>query len=278
MKRTLSSLFILVVLFSGLASGHSNVIYDVNLDFDEELKQGAVDSAQEFYDVYEEPMQFDFDRERIIVKFDRPLEYSVTISPIDYAVIGYRDDSLLDKKGTITFSSDQRKEIAEGILDALPEAYRTELVYGDEKKTYLGSFTYSWYRHVDGILVSGEELEVEVDPADGDVVAWQVSLFKYPESQMKTVPAITHQVAQQISLIRFSAEPTDFDPVLIIDRGKPVWITKVKSIYPHFVGVDALDGEVLYSGSLRGEMPQDYDYGRELDVVASSFINDIYQG
>ena len=53
-------------------------------------------------------------------------------------------------------------------------------------------------------------------------------------------------------------------------------ILKVKSLYPIYVGVDALTGNVLHSGSLRAELPENYGYGREVQVVESNFIKTIY--
>ncbi len=102
-------------------------------------------------------------------------------------------------------------------------------------------------------------------------------MFLYPKSQIKTTPAITHKVAQKIAELKFNAEPLDFNTILIINKNKPVWVVKVKSIYPIYVGIDALNGNVLYSGSLRAELPEDYDYGREVEVVESDFIKEVYK-
>ena len=55
-----------------------------------------------------------------------------------------------------------------------------------------------------------------------------------------------------------------------------MWFTKVKSLYPFFVGVNALDGDVITSGSLRFELPGDYDYGREFEARESKFVSNIY--
>ncbi len=278
MKKVTVLLFILMFLLElSFVRGHGNIIYNIDLDFDEELKSNVIKSAQSHLNIDEEPIQFDFDRELIVAKFDRELEYSVEINPIDYSVFGFRDDSLLTKGDKIKFEKEERKKIAKKVFDNLPEEYKSELKYGEEKKLYSGSFKHSWYRHVDNIYVSGDHLEVEVDPYDGDVIAWRLSIFFYQKSQLKTNPAITYQVAQKVALIRFDAEPLDFNPILIIDKNKPIWITKVKSLYPHFVAVDALDGNVLYSGSLRADLPNDYDYGREIGVTETDFISGIYK-
>jgi len=267
--------FILVIGLSNQVSAHGNYIIDIDLDFDSELKSNVINSAQSYLLLDEEPIQFDFDRELINVKFDRRLEYSVAVNPLDNSVFGFRDDSLLTKGG-VNYNLEQRKTIAEKVLDNLPEEYKSELVYGGEKKLYSGSFEYTWYRKVDNILVLAEHLKVEVDASDGDVIAWKLSIFSFSDTQISTTPAITHQVAQKIAELRFKAEPVDFNPVLIIDKNKPVWITKVKSLYPHFVAIDATNGNVLYSGSVKGELPENYDYGREIKVIETNLINQIY--
>lgn len=278
MKKNLIIVCLLFLLSAILISAHGNIIYDIDIDFDKELKSEVIRSAQSYLDIDEEPIQFDFDKELIVVKFDRDLEYSVEINPLDYSVFGFRDDSLLTKDEKINYGDRKRKGIAQKLFDSLPKEYTSELVYGGEKKLYSGSFTYTWYRYVNNIYVSGDHLEVEVDPFDGDIISWRLSLFMYPKSQIKTTPAITHKVAQNIAEIRFKAEPVEFNPILMIERGKLVWITKVKSLYPHFVAIDASNGDVLYSGSLRGELPENYDYGREVEVVETEFIKGIYGG
>lgn len=274
-RKLLWVLFFIFIGLSSFAYAHGNYIIDISLDFDPELKSNVIQSAQSYLELDEEPKQFDFDRELISVKFDRQLEYSVDINPVDYSVFGFRDDSLLTK-GEVKYTSEQRKAIAEKMLEKLPEESRAELEYGGETELYSKSFEYNWYRKVDNILVPTEFLKVEVDATDGDIIAWKLSIFSYPKTQISTTPAITYQVAQKIAELRFKAEPVDFSPVLIIDKNKPVWITKVKSLYPHFVAVDATDGRVLYSGSVRGDLPKDYDYGREVTVVETNLINQIY--
>ncbi len=276
MKKNLiySIIFILILI---QVKAHGNILYDINLDFDKELKSKISESAQSYLNLNEEPIQFDFDRELIVVRFDRAIEYSVNINPIDYSVFGFRDDSLFMKKD-VKFDQKARKNIAQKIFDKIPEKYKDELVYGEERKGYAGNtFKHTWYRKVDNIVVLNDHLEVEVN-GNGEVVTWRLSPFFYSKEQMKTTPAITHEVAQKISEIRFNGEPLEFKPILIIENDKLVWISKVKSLYPIFVGVDALTGDVLSSGRIRGEVPEDYDYGREVEVVETNFIKNIYEG
>ena len=82
----------------------------------------------------------------------------------------------------------------------------------------------------------------------------------------------------QISEINFNGEVVDFNPILIIERAQPFWITKVKTIYPFFVATNALTGRILYSGALKTDLPENYDYGREVEVVETEFIKNIYIG
>ena len=160
----------------------------------------------------------------------------------------------------------------------MPQDYKAKLSYGEEEKLYSGVFKHTWYRYVSGIFVSNEHLEVEVDSSSGEIVAWMLSLFSYPENKIKTNPAISYEVSQKISEIRFDAEPVGFNPILIIDRDKPIWVAKVKSLFPFFVAVNALDGNVMYSGSLRDELPDNYDYGREVEIIETDSLRGIYNG
>lgn len=265
-------IFLLIVVFVG---AHSNVLYDVSIDFDPELKENIVETAKFYLGIDEEPVRFDFDKELIVVKFDRSLEYSVTINPTDYSVSGFRDDSLVSME-EVVLDQIARKNIAEELFNTVPENYKSELLYGEEKKLYIGTYLHTWYRYIDNVLVADDNFQVEVDGATGDVVAWRLSVFFYPTSQIKTIPAIDHQVAQHIALLELDAESLEFDPVLVIHKDGPVWITKVKQLYPIFAAIDALNGKLLYIGAPRGEIPEGYDYGREVEVVESDIVMQIY--
>jgi len=269
---------LLFLLTSVLVSAHGNIIYNIDLDFDKELESKTIKKSQEYSGINENPKSFDFDRELIKVNFDRKLEYSILINPSDYSVSGVRDNSLIKKDGKINFNQKQRKEIAEKMLDTLPKEIRSELTYGEEEKLYLGTYVHKWYRYIDGVFVSNEYLEVEIDATNGKIVSWRLSIFSYPSKDIQTSPAISHSVAQQIAQIKFGAKPTEFEPILVIEKNKPVWITKVKSLYPFYVGIDALTGEVLYSGGIKTELPKNYDTGREIKITENDLIKSIIEG
>lgn len=275
MRKIIILAMLMLILMLNYALAHGNIIYDANLDFDKEFKQKTTSAAKYFLEIDEEPFQFDFDKELINVKFDRELEYSVLINPFDYSVSGFRDDSLFSRNSEIKYDKDARKEIALEIFNKIPKEYSSKLIYGGEKKLYSKSYKLTWFRYYNDMYVSGDHLEVEVDPIDGDVIAWRLSAFFYPDSQLETVPALRFRTAEKIAQLKMKAEPLDYDPVLIIYQAKPIWITKVKSLYPIFVAIDAIDGQLVYTGSIRDEMPKDYDYGREVEIIETNFIKDI---
>ena len=169
----LSSTIVLIVISSIIVVAHSSVLYGVSLDFDKTLKSNVLKIAQEYLDINEEQLQFDYDKELITVKFDRDREYYVEINPIDYSIFGFRDDSLASGDRTINYDKNKRKTIAQKIFDIIPQAYKSELVYGEEKKLYSGTFKHTWYRYVNDIFVSNEHLEVEVDGSNGKVISWR---------------------------------------------------------------------------------------------------------
>ncbi len=267
-----------ILLSSSTVLSHGNILYDVPLDFDQEMKAGIVKAAQEFLGIEEEPSGFDFDLELIRVHFKRSLELSVLVHPVDFTVYGFRDDSMMSSSDEIKFDESQREEIAQGIFDQIPERYQKELKYGEEKKLYTGMYKHAWYRYVNEVFVANDHLDVEVDPSTGKIISWRLSVFYYDKEDMNINPAISYEVAQKISEIRLNAEPVDFDPILMIEKDKLVWITKVKSLYPIFVEMDAMDGRVIISGSLRTVLPSNYDYGREVEVKETDLIKKIFEG
>lgn len=264
-----------IISVSLLVNAHGNVLYGISLDFDMETKNKIIEAAQNRLNIDEDPTDFDYEHELITVKFDRFLEYSVSVNPLDFSIHGFREDSLVGQ-GNENFNSQQRRKIAQKVFDNIPERFKEELIYGEEQQLYSGIYKHTWYRYVNGVYIANDHLEVEVDPESGNAVAWRLSPFFYSKEEIKTTPAITHNVAQKISEIRFKANPVDFKPILVFEKGNLVWFTKVKSLYPFFVGVNALDGDVITSGSLRFELPEDYDYGREIEVKESKFISNIY--
>ena len=97
-----------------------------------------------------------------------------------------------------------------------------------------------------------------------------------PKDKIPTTPAISYQVAQKISEIRFNAEPTEVKPILLYERNQLIWRTQIKSLYPFFGGINALTGNVLYGGAGKSDMPIDYDFGRNVEVKESSTIKKVY--
>lgn len=276
MKKHSFLFFLFVIILSSSIEAHSNILYDVSLDFDPVLKEKVTTAAQNFYGIKEKPLKYDYDYELIVVHFDRKLEYSVSINPEDYSVFGFRDDSKIDKGKEETLDAEQRKKIAMQAFEQLPTSYKEELMYGGEKKLYAGTYEHTWYRYVNKILVGGEHFKVEIDPADGEIVAQRLSLFRHPKEKINTIPAITAAVAKKIAELKANGQPVDFEPVLIIFDNKPLWLTQVKVLYPIYVGINAEDGNVLFSGNARVEIPPDYHEGEDVPVVASAFIQQIY--
>jgi hypothetical protein len=276
-KYLIVTILNLVLLYMSviIVSAHGNVLYDISLDWDEELENGVIGAAQEFYGINEMPEKLDYDHELINVKFSRDLEYSVLIHPIDFAVYGYRNDNLISK-GDQVLDSQARKTKAEEIFKFVPGHFKKQLRYGGESKLYTGIFQHTWFRYVNGAYVLNDHLQVEVDSVDGDIISWRLSPFFYHENQLPQHPAITSEVAEQIALIYLKAKSLDKDPFLIYEKDRLVWVINVQSLYPIFVGVNAITGELVFSGAIRGDMPPNYDYGKDVEVVQSTLISRIY--
>lgn len=269
-------LSILFVLLVSLANSHGNYLFEISLDFDPEMKQGVTKAAQEFLKTRENVESYDYDRELINVRFERPFDLYVQVHPLTYEVYGFRDDNFIGKIEKENFNQIQRKEIADTIYDKIPQRIKDKLEYGGEEQEYTGVFKHTWYRYKEGVYISNDHLEVWVNPQTGQVVGWRLSPFLYELEDITVHPAITHEVAQQIALLHFDAEEIGFQPFLVVEQTGPVWITKVKGIYPFFVAVDALTGRIKYSGGTKAEFPPNYDYGREMEVRQIGLINSIY--
>ena len=271
-----------ISLLSVFTAAHSFILYDIDLDFDPASKERVTHAAQEYLGIDEEPLRFDYDRELIIAQFDRGQELSAAVHPGDFSIMGFRNDSLAiggtGRDAKLTLTAKERKAIAQKVFDRLPQEKTAELVYGEERKMYSGTFEHTWYRKIDGAYVMNDHLEVEVDPASGEVAAWRFSLFSYPREDITTAPAVSSAVAQKIAEINSNAKPAGFTPVFVIEGNRPVWITKVKSLYSFFVEVDALDGSIIREGTLTAELPEGYSYGNNLETVDNELIKSIYGG
>jgi hypothetical protein len=257
-------LFILLLLIP-FTFAHGNVIYNINLDFDSSFKKSIDTSTMKLLNNI--PERYDFERELIWAHVE---DESVAIHPTEFVQMGYRDNSLIQKGENKV----DTKKVAEKMFEDLPEAYKTKLYYTGMKSLYTGVHRYAWFHHQNKIIVLNELFEVEVNPNDGEVIAWKKSLLtdeKRPEN-----PAINHKVASLIAELKFNAEPIkDFEPILAYDKERLIWIVKVKSLYPIFVAIDSSNGEIIYSGAIRGELPNSYSYGKEVEVIPNAFIKGV---
>ncbi|MBI2576246.1 hypothetical protein HYV84_03460 [Candidatus Woesearchaeota archaeon] len=267
--------FFFFFLLSIEAGAHSNILYGISLDFDKEQKMGVIQAAQKFLNVGELPTMFDYDFELIAAKFDRKLELSVLVNPSDNSIFGFRDDSLASS-GKEFFSSEKMREIAERAFEKyVPDPYKKELSFAGEKKLYQGVYEFTWFRYADGVAVMNEHFTVEVDPVDGDIVSFRLSLFSSPKEAIRTTPAIPAEVAKKIGELSLNGQPLPADPLLLINKDRPLWLVKVKKIYPIFAGIDALDGRVVFSGNARTELPPGYTVGKDVPVVETELLRSI---
>jgi len=265
---------ILLLALIGIAHAHSNVLIEIDLDFDPEFKAGLAKSAQKYLDTSEEPLFFGYDKGLLKVNFDKDENIHVKVEPYEFHVFGFKDIRLVHDSGEIQYDNAQRKEKAEEIFNQIPEEYKEQLVYGEEVERYeKGIFEHTWYRYVDGIYSFGDHLEVDVDGMNGNVVSWRLSLFEPIDAQTK--PAFNSNVAQKIAELTFAATPLDFEPVLVLIKEKPAWIVKVKKLYPIYIAVNALDGKVIFTGALREKLPETYNIGKDVPIVETKLINEL---
>jgi hypothetical protein len=267
--------FVLVIMPITLA--HGNILYDIDLDFDLVAKEKITSVAQEFLGTNAEPLNYDYNKELIIVNFEANPVLAVAIDAFDYRVFGFKDYSKLSISGSVSTTESERKDKAQEIFEFLPNEYQEELVYGEEKVEG-NLFRYTWYRFVDNLVVPEERLEVVVDGVNGEVVEWQQNIFFLPKQVIDTVPAIDRNVAQIIPQLRYGATSLDTDPVLIVYEGKPVWVFYMKVLYPIYIGISAQDGEVLFTGAMKGKLPGQYSIGEDVSIVKSELIEKIYGG
>ncbi len=276
MKRGALFFFVFLIMAS-LSYGHGFILYDVDVDYDPPLKAGITRAAQEHLGLFEAPSSIDYFNEMLIVKFDRQLELSVAVHPLDFSVVGQRDDSLVQRGKKATKTEAEMKKIAEGQLAKLPEKYRSELRYGGVTKLYQGTSQFTWFRYVGDIAFLQERFEVEVDPVEGSIVYWMAHNFFYPASAITVNPAFSADVAQEAANLYLKAESTEEAPVLTVIKNYPVWLVKVKKLYPLFVALDARNGRTIFTGGLKGELPDGYSYN-SAEVVETQLIQDIYGG
>lgn len=269
---------IFFALLISSASSHGNYLFEIDLDFDPQMKEEITKAAKAFLKTTEDVTSFDYDRELINARFERAFDLYVHVHPVTYEIYGFRDDNFIGSVNEENFNQDQRKQMADTIYEKIPHRFKAELVYGGEQTEYTGVFKHTWYRYKDGVYISNDHLEVWVNPQTGKVVGWRLSPFMFEKADINVHPAITYEVAQQIAIQNFDAEDIGFQPFLVVEETNPVWITKVKGIYPFFVGIDAMTGRIKYSGGTKAEFPPSYDYGRNMEVKQTELITSIYEG
>jgi hypothetical protein len=274
-KKTLLITILLLLMASPFVLMHGNFLVNIDLDFDLVAKNEVVRAAQDFLKTDEVPISFEYEEELIIVKFsDYPIK-SVAVNGFDYSIFGVQDNSLKASSGSVTTTGSQRKEIAETIFESIPQRYQQEMQYGEEREEGV-LFTHTWYRYKNGIVIPKERLEVTIDGRNGQVVEWKLNIFVKDMELLQTSPAITAEVAEKIVELRYDTTDIGFTPILIIHDGKPVWVVKKKVLYPIYVGVSALDGGLLFNGAMRGTLPDNYSVGKEILIVETLLIKEIY--
>ncbi len=272
----------LILVFAALvsvffASAHSLYLSNISLDFDKELKNNTIKAAQKFMNTNKKPVSFDLDKGLIMVQFAEDNQQYVEINPLGYQVYGMRDDKLRHSSGQNKYTKEQGLEIAKKQFGKIPSNIKSELVYDSDATEFDGTYFYKWFRYVDGIIAADEYFVANVDAVNGNIIAWRLAIFDYPKDKIDTVPAITSKVAGKVAELTYNAPMVDgFNPYIIIFGNKPVWVTKIHGqFYPYFVGIDAKDGSISFTGVLPGEIPKNYAKN-DVQVIETEFIKNIY--
>ena len=271
-------IFLLISSFSILVTAHSLYLFGISLDFDKELKSNIAKSAQKFLSTSEEPLSFDLDKGLVMAHFEPEQRNYVEINPLGYEVYGMRNENLKHKEGQFAITKQQGFQIAGKFFEKLPEKIKSELKHDSDVSEVDNTYFYKRFRQVNGILVIDEAFMVNVDAVNGNIIAWRLSIFDYPKSSIETVPAISKNVAKRVAEISFNAPSVkDFKPYLIIVVNGPVWVNKLQGqFYPFFVGVNAKEGSIAFTGTIPGEVPKGYNAGDEIKVIETDFIKQIY--
>ncbi|MBS3104999.1 hypothetical protein J4234_01970 [Candidatus Woesearchaeota archaeon] len=273
-------LFFVLLMISSLifVNAHSLYLFDISLDFDKELKSNVIEEAQKFLNAKKKPLGFDLDKGLIIVHFEPEQRNYVEINPLGYEVYGMRNENLKHKTVTKKLTKEQGIDIAKKFFNKFPDKIKSELKYDPDVSEVDSTYFYKWFRYVNGILVVGEELMVNVDAFNGNIIAWRLSIFDYPKGSIDAVPAISSSIAKKVAELSFNAPLVDsFVPYLIINIKEPVWVIKLQGeFYPYFVGVSTKDGGISFTGTLPGEVPKGYNVGNEIQIVETELIKQIY--
>lgn len=261
-----------------LVNAHSLYLFDISLDFDKELKSNVIEAAQKFLNAKKEPLGFDLDKGLIIAHFEPEQRNYVEINPLGYEVYGMRNENLKHRTGANRLTKEQGFEIAKKFFGKFPDKIKSELKYDPDVFEVDGTYFYKWFRYANGILVVGEDLLVNVDAVNGNLIAWRLAIFDYPLDNIQTVPAISSNVAKRVAELSFNAPSVkDFNNYLIVNGKELVWVAKLQGeFYPYFAGVSAMDGSILFTGTLPGEVPKGYNAGNEIQAVESGIIKQIY--
>src|SRR3989338_7554572 len=242
----LVSALLAFVVFVG---AHSIFLFGISLDFDRDLKSNVISAAQKYLNTREDPIAFDLDRGLIIVHFDPDQRRYVEVYPLGYRIQGMHDDRLKHTQGTKTIKQERGLEIAKKVYDSLPQDAKSELKYDEDVAEVDDTYFYKWFRYVNGVLVAAEDFSVTVDAVNKKVA----------------------ELAYNLQSVK------DFEPYLIIDGDEPVWVTRLQGqFYPFYIGISAKDGSIAFSGSLPGDIPKNYHAGKEIKIVESDFIKNIY--
>jgi hypothetical protein len=272
---TFAVIFILAII---AVSSHSAFLFDLSLDFDLDLKSNIIKSAQNYFGTANEPLSFDLDKGLINVHFEPEQSKYVQINPIDFSVSGMRDESKIHKSGKKTLSKQQGFEIANKLFENLPISVKSELKFDSDISEVRDTYFYNWYRYKDGILILDEKYMVNVDSVNGNIIAFRLMIFEYPEDLIDITPAISQNIAKRIAELSFNGPTVEnFEPYLVVYFDELLWITKIQGqFYPFFVAVNAKDGSISFTGQLRGDVPKKYNVGRNVKVIETDFIKSIY--
>ena len=272
-------LVVLLLAFAAIVSAHSLYLFDISLDFDQQLKSDTIKAAKEFLNTDKDPVSFDLDKGLIIAHFEPEQRNYVEVNPIWYKVNGMRNENLMHTQEGNKITKEQGYETAKKVFESLPKDVQSELKYSPLVSEVDGAYFYKWFRYVNNIIVAGEDFYVNVDAFNANVIAWRLSVFDYPEGLIVTTPAITANIARKVAEISFkSPSVKGFEPYLIINGNEPVWVIKLQGeFYPFYVGVSAADGSINFMGVLPGELPDGYSVGKNIKVVENNIIKKIYK-
>jgi hypothetical protein len=50
----------------------------------------------------------------------------------------------------------------------------------------------------------------------------------------------------------------------------------MKVLYPIYIGINAIDGEILFTGGMKGILPDSYSVEKKITVIETELIKEIY--